>query len=682
MMESAIDCSLNYFRNSSPDGFEGKRECEYQDCNYVCTGVDTDQIIEGLKPEDIDYSTFQLYYSDPKVNDVRKKIDKLFKKYNELDFKTILNNLENEHTEQEIRNALTTLIQRKGDKMTLKDYNKIYGLSNVRKIMSKVEVFFRFHFKLNFDRIVELLNTDSSFTQFEIITALKNMIDENIIIKNKYGFPSYLRENNNVYFLVNGLSIKSDPLSDYYSKVPNIITHKRFEDILGEVQTDLMPVFIEKLSKITKQNAFSRLIKAVPEEIQEMFIESAILSQQKKIELSTDIRKFILEYFVNYIHDIEGVWVSNRLNDGETLRCLEKGKEKWKDCDETFDEKIKQKESQRKNILETNPWGYYGKYNPEKNTFNIVNVKEQLKKQEDDLKKKIEELDALVKTGEITEDDKKDFLEDFSQDARNVYSGKNCNNWAKPSLQKIAILTLKLDYPEDFRDNSDKEELREEVKKIKNISFLYDDEETIDKLKTGQLKRTIFWMSKENKIDELCKAIKNWFANTKWKGVDMLIPDKQIGGYGHKKKEKTEEKKIDFRIESIIPKNDPEKFKTYAKDIEKLINECFNRKDYKAEIDSKRWVLTFRKSKLVSVLALDSKNVIWNVCVAKNYRRQGIGKKSLEEAVGYSCPAVNPKLYVDNTGKTYTKLIKMYTEYGFTIISNDGKTTTMEFKCS
>ena len=43
-----------------------------------------------------------------------------------------------------------------------------------------------------------------------------------------------------------------------------------------------------------------------------------------------------------------------------------------------------------------------------------------------------------------------------------------------------------------------------------------------------------------------------------------------------------------------------------------------------------------------------------------------------------TCPN---RLFVDNKGKNYIKLIKMYTEYGFTLVSNDGNITTMEFKC-
>ena len=453
--------------------------------------------------------------------------------------------------------------------------------------------------------------------------------------------------------------------------MPNIVNDKSFEDILHDIQIDLMPIFIDKLCKITKPQVFSKLIKALPEDVQELFIEGAILSKQKGIKTNTEIRQLILEYFVNYIHQVENIWVSDRLNDGETLRCLEE--DGWKDCDEKYDEKLKDSAVQRKSILEQNPWGYYGKYNPEKNQFNIVNVKEQIKKQKEDLDAKIKQLDELVEEGKITEEDKEEHLETFKKDARGIYSGKNCKNWGKPILQKIAITVLKLDYPRDFKKNVSESKMREDVRKINSKEFLYKEGE-LDSLPIEDIKRIIFWTSKENKIQELCIGIREWFAKTKWEGFDMLIPDKQAGTYGHKKKEKEEDKKI------IIPKNSPDDFNKYLKEIEKLMDECFSIKKYKPDIDSKKWIFIFRRKKLVGIITIDTKNVIWNVCVAKNYRRQGIAKKALDYAILKICP-VHPKLFVDNRGKTYTKLIKMYTEYGFSIISNDGKTTTMEFKC-
>ena len=164
----------------------------------------------------------------------------------------------------------------------------------------------------------------------------------------------------------------------------------------------------------------------------------------------------------------------------------------------------------------------------------------------------------------------------------------------------------------------------------------------------------------------------------------MLIPDKQGGkSGGHQKIEKIKEKKKLYRIEKIIPNKEPEKFKTYIKSIQKLMNECFNEKKYVINIDNKEWIIIFFNKKIVGIITIDNKNVIWNICISSNYRNKGIAKDAIQFAIQNICPSkIYPKLYVDNKEKNYKKLIKLYTKYGFNIVKNDEKITTMEFKCS
>ena len=112
------------------------------------------------------------------------------------------------------------------------------------------------------------------------------------------------------------------------------------------------------------------------------------------------------------------------------------------------------------------------------------------------------------------------------------------------------------------------------------------------------------------------------------------------------------------------------------------MTECFAVKKYIPDIDDKKWVIVFSGQKLVGFLTIDNKNVIWNVCIATNYRRRGIAQQAIQIAVEDACPLVRPKLLVDNKGKEYKKLYKLYMSYGFTLVKNDGKITTMEFKCT
>ena len=76
-----------------------------------------------------------------------------------------------------------------------------------------------------------------------------------------------------------------------------------------------------------------------------------------------------MNQFTNYIHYFEDVWVSNRLIDQDILRCLNKDSDKWVDCPSKYNNIVEKHLETRKGSLETNPWGYYGKHNPETGVF-------------------------------------------------------------------------------------------------------------------------------------------------------------------------------------------------------------------------------------------------------------------------------------------------------------------------
>jgi ribosomal protein S18 acetylase RimI-like enzyme len=115
----------------------------------------------------------------------------------------------------------------------------------------------------------------------------------------------------------------------------------------------------------------------------------------------------------------------------------------------------------------------------------------------------------------------------------------------------------------------------------------------------------------------------------------------------------------------------------------KLMEECFDIKKYKAPVDNNTWILVFSKKKLVGFIMVDNDNVLWNVCVAKNYRRQGIATQAMKQATDYICNlrGKTPSLYVDNKDNKAKKLIRMYSSFGFEIVKTDDKYTYMQHSC-
>lgn len=89
LKEASFDCALNYNRNVLPEDVDGTRECDYRKCNYQCDAfpiVKTNRkrnIGEkySIPVEELDYSTFNLFYSDVVVKKIRDEVIALFNNY-------------------------------------------------------------------------------------------------------------------------------------------------------------------------------------------------------------------------------------------------------------------------------------------------------------------------------------------------------------------------------------------------------------------------------------------------------------------------------------------------------------------------------------------------------------------------------------------------------------------------
>lgn len=78
LKENAIDCLVNYSKNKLEDDKDGSKECDYQKCDYQCnvsslSGKDT----KGSEASLIE-SHYNNLYSNPEVEDLKKRIIKLF----------------------------------------------------------------------------------------------------------------------------------------------------------------------------------------------------------------------------------------------------------------------------------------------------------------------------------------------------------------------------------------------------------------------------------------------------------------------------------------------------------------------------------------------------------------------------------------------------------------------------
>lgn len=414
LSESSFDCSLNYFRNRRI-GKDGDRDCDYMDCDYKCDGVSEALITEEAMVEDLDYSTYQIYYASP----------------------------------------------------------------NIKKIMEELVDIFRQRFKMSLNDIIENF---SEYTAFEIKTALRTMINESRRIINKYGFSSYLKEESNVFFLVDSLSDIGNYFSEYYTKKPNIAVDTTFSSIVNNMNILSFPKIVNEICYSEDANRFKNLIVKLPLSIQEIFLESAILAKKKGIPTNLQTQQMVLEHFKEYYQDINGIWVSSLLyrNDtNEPLRCLEN--EVWKDCGENYIQIIEQQEIVDQTKLEESPYGYYGQYNPVSEKFWLRSVEDETATQAGDKRKRTR--------------------------------GKECKTWDGLKLTNIIVNILKIPAPDVYKPTASKDLLWNSVQSGKWTKQIFKDASK-DDMDIEDIRRASYWSSTSRIV--MCKAIHEFLTKEGW----------------------------------------------------------------------------------------------------------------------------------------------------------------------
>ena len=255
-----------------------------------------------------------------------------------------------------------------------------YDDQNIQNIIDKIILMFRNNFRLDLNTIIDNLPT---FKEFEIISALRVLINESKKITNKYGFPSYLKEENNIFFLVDSLSVIGASSSDYYTEYPHVKESISFDDVIEPIYINSLPEIVQLASKATSIKDIRKVMIRLPIEVREFFIEGSIqgnIDEKKSGIAGSKTRELVLKYFKNKYTNFDNVWVSWLLDESEentSLRCFDNSQKHaiWDNCGKEYADKIQKYKDDKQALLESNIYGYYGLYNPDSDEFCIRDVK-------------------------------------------------------------------------------------------------------------------------------------------------------------------------------------------------------------------------------------------------------------------------------------------------------------------
>jgi hypothetical protein len=629
-MEVAFDCSLNYVQNYV-DGVDYSRECYYDVCNYKCDGIPDNVLKNGIKPSNLDLSTYQLYYSNPPIPLLIQKIEELITQNGgsvngcTLDKELFLKKLSDQFTEEEITNSLYL-------------FDTKY-MTPGRKIINGLSTLFREQFVLNLKQIQDNLK---QFTLFEILSALNTIIENNILMVNKYGILCYVKEYKNIFFLVKDIETTPDLYSEYYIKYPDIYVENSFSRLLNQQ----IPIIIDNICFNNDEKIDPEVyIKSLPVNIQEMFIENCIISLQGKkgSEGKNELQNLILSLYKNYIVKIGHIWYSTFLSktkkDGQ-IRIFDK---KWRDADEKDILLLKKQKENETNIkVKNNPYKLYGKINTATDSFCIVDLE--------------------------TKENKEKETEDGKVDNRLNYPGKNCKSWTLKDLFLILINKIEAEIPKDF--TNDKKELLETCKKDKFISDIYTYKE-LEKMEVKKIRKILYFGTKPmKKINNYCGVIQDFFRKNNLLEEDDQCGIQRKGGLTAKKEPKKQVFILQFLIPSINSQ-DSITFENYKPDILKFLKE--NDKDAKQVSIKDNWIFAFLKKNMVGFINYDENGNVKHITIQKKYRKKEMPKTVMDKMREYIKKELKIKL--KNSDKNYKKLTKLYQNYGFEINKNDGTNT-------
>jgi hypothetical protein len=148
-------------------------------------------------------------------------------------------------------------INKKPDKY-IEVYNSLFAKKKVFETTQSIIKLFSTRFLMTLNEIINLTGTSKLYT----ILALREIIEENVRIINRYGIVSYLRSNDKYYYLVCDKYLMETTVDDLYYST-NIILKRGldFNEIVEELQSTDQNAIITEIKKLDDhaENFTSRL---------------------------------------------------------------------------------------------------------------------------------------------------------------------------------------------------------------------------------------------------------------------------------------------------------------------------------------------------------------------------------------------------------------------------------------
>jgi len=430
LKEEAFDCAAFYKRNVLDTDVEYTRNCDYRECNYEC---------DGFPPVSKKGRVWD--YSIPPAR---------------LDYST---------------------------------YNLFYSSGRLKEIMDSVVTVFNSYFSLLIDSIQQLLEIEDDEKDL-LLQAIDTIINSRTLIRNRYGFGSYLKESGNIVFLDSAVSATANYPESTYIENPLVSEVTSLDSLIEILELDQDRENVLKFCKSPTSKLFDDIsYKTKIILLEAAYVNSLTGKENKRQKAATQI---ILQEFGGNIHEMsDGTPVHTLYSEefkgqaydiaakdikvtGMMRKYEPEDQGRWtyvdQDQEEAYVAEIRLQLSGRREIgFEDNPYGVFGWISKKDGSFRI-NIKP-----------------TAGKKGKVR--------------------GRKCENFQIPDLIDIFIDHIKY-FPEPRDEYADytREEL---IRRIKGKPGFAKIKETIDGFDDEKLRSVLTLMTYH--IEELCEILMMWF---------------------------------------------------------------------------------------------------------------------------------------------------------------------------
>lgn len=341
------------------------------------------------------------------------------------------------------------------ESLDLSTYNIYYSSKNIEKIIDQIKELFIDSFAYTYDSIKTILTRTYKYNykDFELLSALKKIIDENLTIKNIYNFDNFLREEKDVYYLTNSMNENQNFLSSYYSM--NLISNEilDFEKYFGKFYSSNEIKLITSLFSIKDIFGFLDFFKTLNIKTKVFILQSMIIAEKRNIDTIKVIREQVLRYYKSAILVINGKTYLSFYKDYSVLES----NNTWREATEEEIVMIKNVEFDNIYKIETNSLGYYGLFNlrTEKFCIKYFNLRDVYKETglkyefeftpTDDkykVKRIVDKVDNFMETYNLRDGETEEQVREklyYLYNLKNPKSGLVCNSFDTWELVKIMI---------------------------------------------------------------------------------------------------------------------------------------------------------------------------------------------------------------------------------------------------